>query len=114
MSLTIYAGADVFNSAGGRVALFDGGSSANAVRHAGYVMWANAFSANNYDFGWKFVSSGSGYLIYNDYPSIGSAWQVTYDPGQDRVLIQPPGAGTYGMVWNITPRVTLAYVYSSY
>ena len=114
MSLNIYAGADVFNSAGGRVALLYNGDTNNAVRHAGYVMWTSTFAANNYDFGWKFVSSGSGYLIYNDYPSIGSAWQVTYDSGQDRVLIQPPGAGTYGMVWNITPRVTLAYVYSSY
>jgi hypothetical protein len=114
MSLNIYAGADVFNSAGGRVALFYNGDSNNAVRHAGYVMWTSTFAANNYDFGWKFVSSGSGYLIYNDYPSIGSAWQVTYDSGADRVLIQPPGAGTYGMVWNITPKVTLAYVYSSY
>ena len=113
MSLTIYAGSDVFNSAGGRVALFDGGSSANAVRHAGYVMWANAFSANNYDFGWKFVSSGSGYLIYNDYPSY-SSWQVSYDSGTDRVLIVAPGDGRYGMVWNVTPKVTLAYVYSSY
>ena len=114
MSLNIYAGGDVFNSAGGRVALLYNGDTNNAVRHAGYVMWTSTFAANNYDFGWKFVSSGSGYLIYNDYPSIGSAWQVTYDSGQDRVLIQPPGAGTYGMVWNITPRVTLAYVYSSY
>jgi hypothetical protein len=114
MSLNIYAGADVFNSAGGRVALLYNGDTNNAVRHAGYVMWTSTFAANNYDFGWKFVSSGSGYLIYNDYPSIGSAWQVTYDPSQDRVLIQPPGAATYGMVWNITPRVTLAYVYSSY
>ena len=114
MSLNIYAGADVFNSAGGRVALLYNGDTNNAVRHAGYVMWTSTFAANNFDFGWKFVSSGSGYLIYNDYPSIGSAWQVTYDSGQDRVLIQPPGAGTYGMVWNITPRVTLAYVYSSY
>ena len=114
MSLNIYAGGDVFNSAGGRVALLYNGDTNNAVRHAGYIMWTSTFAANNYDFGWKFVSSGSGYLIYNDYPSIGSAWQVTYDSGQDRVLIQPPGAGTYGMVWNITPRVTLAYVYSSY
>ena len=113
MSITIYAGADVFNSAGGRVALFNGGSSANAVRHSNYVMYTNTFTANNYDFAWKFVSSGSGYLIYNDYPSY-SAWQVTYDSGQDRVLIQPPGSGTYGLVWNVTPRVTLAYVYSSY
>jgi len=114
MSLNIYAGSDVYNSAGGRVALLYNGDTNNAVRHAGYVMWTSTFAANNFDFGWKFVSSGSGYLIYNDYPSIGSAWQVTYDPSQDRVLIQPPGAATYGMVWNITPRVTLAYVYSSY
>ena len=113
MSLTIYAGSDVFNSAGGRVALFDGGSSANAVRHSGYNMYANTFSANNYDFGWKFVSSGSGYLIYNDYPSY-SSWQVSYDSGTDRVLIVPPGDGRYGLVWNVTPKVTLAYVYSSY
>ena len=113
MSLTIYAGSDVFNSAGGRVALFDGGSSANAVRHSGYNMYANTFSANNYDFGWKFVSSGSGYLIYNDYPSY-SSWQVSYDSGTDRVLIVAPGDGRYGLVWNVTPKVTLAYVYSSY
>ena len=113
MSLTIYAGSDVFNSAGGRVALFDGGSSANAVRHSGYNMYTNTFTANNYDFGWKFVSSGSGYLIYNDYPSY-SSWQVSYDSGSDRVLIVAPGDGRYGLVWNVTPRVTLAYVYSSY
>jgi len=113
MSLNIYAGSDVFNSAGGRVALFYNGDSNNAVRHAGYVMWTSTFAANNFDFGWKFVSSGSGYLIYNDYPSY-SSWQVSYDSAQDRVLIVPPNDGKYGMVWNITPRVTLAYVYSSY
>ena len=113
MSLTIYAGSDVYNSAGGRVGLFDGGSSANAVRHSGYVMWANAFSANNFDFAWKFVSSGSGYLIYNDYPST-SSWQVSYDSGTDRVLIVAPADGRYGLVWNVTPKVSLAYVYSSY
>jgi hypothetical protein len=113
MSLNIYAGADVFNSAGGRVALLYNGDSNNAVRHAGYVMWTSTFAANNFDFGWKFVSSGSGYLIYNDYPSY-SSWQVTYDSGADRVLIVAPEDGRYGMVWNITPRVTLAYVYSSY
>jgi hypothetical protein len=113
MSLTIYAGSDVFNSAGGRVGLFDNGNINNAVRHAGYVMWTYTFAANNFDFAWKFVSSGSGYLIYNDYPSY-SSWQVSYDPAQDRVLIVPPSDGKYGMVWNITPKVSLAYVYSSY
>jgi len=113
MSLTIYAGSDVYNSANGRVGLFNNGSSSAAVRHASYVMYTNAFTANNYDFAWYFVSSGSGYLIYNDYPSI-SAWQVSYDPAQDRVLITAPGSGNYGMVWNITPKVTLSYVYKSY
>ena len=114
MSLTIYAGSDVFNSANGRVALFNNGSSSAAIRHSGYVMYANAFGANNYDFAWYFVSSGSKYLIYNDFPSIGSAWQVSYDPAQDRVLIVPPGDAKYGMLWTITPRVTLSYVYTSY
>jgi len=114
MSLTIYAGSDVYNSAGGRVGLFDNGNINNAVRHAGYVMWTYTFVANNYDFGWYFVSSGSGYLIYNDYPSIGSAWQATYDPSADRVLIVAPGDAKYGMVWNVTPKVTLAYVHTSY
>ena len=113
MSLNIYAGADVFNSAGGRVALLYNGDTNNAVRHAGYVMWTSTFAANNFDFGWKFVSSGSGYLIYNDYPSY-SSWQVSYDSGSDRVLIVAPADGRYGLVWNVTPRVTLAYVYSSY
>ena len=113
MSLTIYAGSDVYNSANGRVGLFNNGNSSEAVRHASYVMYTNPFTANNYDFAWYFVSSGSGYLIYNDYPSI-SAWQVSYDPAQDRVLITAPGSGNYGMVWNITPKVTLSYVYKSY
>ena len=114
MSLTIYAGANVYNSANGRVGLFNNGSSSAAIRHSGYVMYANTFGANNYDFGWYFVSSGSKYLIYNDYPSIGSAWQVSYDPAQDRVLIVSPGDAKYGMLWTITPRVTLSYVYTSY
>ena len=114
MSLTIYAGGDVFNSANGRVGLFNNGSSTAAIRHSGYVMYANTFGANNYDWGWYFVSSGSKYLIYNDYPSIGSAWQVSYDPAQDRVLIVSPGDAKYGMLWTITPRVTLSYVYTSY
>jgi hypothetical protein len=114
MSLSIYAGSDVYNSAGGRVGLFDNGNINNAVRHAGYVMWTYTFATNNYDFAWYFVSSGSGYLIYNDYPAIGTGWQVSYDPSADRVLIVAPGDAKYGMVWNITPKVTLAYVYSSY
>ena len=113
MSLNIYAGADVFNSAGGRVALLNNGDSNNAVRHAGYVMWTYIYGANNFDYSWKFVSSGSGYLIYNDYPSY-NAWQVSYDSGSDRVLIVAPNDGRYGVVWNVTPKVTLAYVYSSY
>jgi len=114
MSLTIYAGGDVYNSANGRVGLFNNGNSTEAVRHSSYVMYANTFSANNYDFAWYFVSSGSKYLIYNDYPSIGSAWQVSYDPAQDRVLIVPPSDGKYGMLWTITPRLTLSYVHTSY
>jgi hypothetical protein len=114
MSLTIYAGADVYNSANGRVGLFNNGSSTAAIRHSSYVMYANTFTANNYDFAWYFVSSGSKYLIYNDYPSIGSAWQVSYDPAQDRVLIVQPGDAKYGMLWNITPRLTLTYVHTSY
>jgi hypothetical protein len=113
MTLNIYAGADVFNSAGGRVALLNNGDSNNAVRHAGYVMWTYIYGANNFDYSWKFVSSGSGYLIYNDYPSY-NAWQVSYDSGSDRVLIVAPNDGRYGVVWNVTPKVTLAYVYSSY
>jgi hypothetical protein len=76
-------------------------------------MFADPFTPNNFDFAWYFVSSGSGYLIYNDYPSI-SGWQVTYDTGQDRVLITDPGNANYGMVWNITPKLTLSYVYRSY
>ena len=114
MSISIYAGSNVYNSANGRVALFNNGSSANSVRHASYVMYTNSFAGNNYDFAWYFVSSGSGYLIYNDFPNIGAAWQVSYDTGQDRVLIVPPGNGNYGMVWNITPKLTLSYVYRSY
>ena len=114
MSLTIYAGSDVYNSAGGRVGLFDNGNINNAVRHAGYVMWTYTFATNNYDFAWYFVPSGSGYLIYNDYPAIGTGWQVSYDPSADRVLIVAPGDAKYGMVWNITPRVTLSYVHASY
>jgi hypothetical protein len=113
MSLTIYAGSDVYNSANGRVGLFNNGSSSAAVRHSSYVMFADPFTPNNFDFAWYFVSSGSGYLIYNDYPSI-SAWQVSYDTGQDRVLITAPGNANYGMVWNITPKLTLSYVYRSY
>jgi hypothetical protein len=113
MSLTIYAGSDVYNSANGRVGLFNNGSSSAAVRHSSYVMFADPFTPNNFDFAWYFVSSGSGYLIYNDYPSI-SGWQVTYDTGQDRVLITDPGNANYGMVWNITPKLTLSYVYRSY
>ena len=77
-------------------------------------MYTNSFAGNNYDFAWYFVSSGSGYLIYNDFPNIGAAWQVSYDTGQDRILIVPPGNGNYGMVWNITPKLTLSYVYTSY
>ena len=69
MSISIYAGSDVYNSANGRVALFNNGSSANSVRHASYVMYTNSFAGNNYDFAWYFVSSGSGYLIYNDFPN---------------------------------------------
>jgi hypothetical protein len=114
MSFNIYAGSDVYNSANGRVALLYNGDTNNAVRHAGYVMWTYTFVANNYDFGWYFVSSGSGYLIYNDYPSIGSAWQVSYDSASDRVLIVAPGDSRYGMVWYITPNVTLSYVHTSY
>jgi hypothetical protein len=113
MSLTIDPGSDVYNSANGRVGLFNNGSSSAAVRHSSYVMFAEPFTPNNFDFAWYFVSSGSGYLIYNDYPSI-SGWQVTYDTGQDRVLITDPGNANYGMVWNITPKVTLSYVYRSY
>jgi hypothetical protein len=114
MSLSIYAGSDVYNSAGGRVGLFDNGNINNAIRHAGFVMWTYTFATNNYDFAWYFVPSGSGYLIYNDYPAIGTGWQVSYDPSADRVLIVAPGDAKYGMVWNITPRVTLSYVHASY
>ena len=45
-----------------------GMSAGNSMRHAGFVVHMNGFTANNFDFSWVFQDNGAGqYTIYNYY-----------------------------------------------
>ena len=88
MRIELYSGLDVYGSASGMVALLQNGKKDLAVRHSGYVMWTNAFVANNFDFGWKLVKYEGGIRLYNGY---GGGYWVGYEKSNDRVLIVPEG-----------------------
>jgi hypothetical protein len=105
--LSVYNDPSVYNNSQGAIALFNNNNSTQAVRHAGFTMYYNAFTSNNYDWGWKFFASGTGYIIYNYY---GGGWYVGYDSGSDQVLIVTPG-DSRRVTWNITPRLSPQFVY---
>jgi hypothetical protein len=105
--LSVYNDPSVYNNSQGAIALFNNNNSTQAVRHAGFTMYYNTFTANNFDWGWKFFASGTGYIIYNYY---GGGWFVGYDSGSDQVLIVTSG-DSRRVVWNITPRLSPQFVY---
>lgn len=107
MRLQVYPGSDVYGASGGLVGLFQNGRRDLAVRHAGYVMWANGFAANNFDFGWKLVRSEDGVRLYNAY---GGGYWVGYDAGGDRVLIVPAGDARI-VTWKFDPMPDDAYLH---
>jgi hypothetical protein len=98
--MSIYDNANVFNHILGNVALHDLQND-KYLRHANFLLHSDAFAANNGDFAWNFKKTPSGYNIYNDY---GGGYYVGYDPGQDVVLIVPPGSSLI-VSWKITAAV---------
>ncbi|KAL2915979.1 hypothetical protein HK105_204403 [Polyrhizophydium stewartii] len=75
--------ANTFNTNESWTAIVD--ASGSLVRHAGYVMWHEAFSGPNYDFSYKFAPVGLGIVqIRNPYDG---GHVVGYDASSDRVLI---------------------------
>jgi hypothetical protein len=105
--LTIYNDPSVFNNSQGAVALFNNNDSSQAVRHANFTMFYNSFTANNFDWGWKFFASGTGFIIYNYYDG---GWFVGYDAPSDQVRIVPSG-DSRRVTWNISPRLPSQFVY---
>jgi hypothetical protein len=99
LSLGISTRPDIFNRAQGRIALFQNNNPNFAVRHAGFTMYLTPFLANNYDFAWKFIKTGTGIQIYNDY---GGGWFVGYDSSSDTILIVPRNDRRI-VSWSITP-----------
>lgn len=106
-SLWLYNNANVFSNADGAVGLLNSNDLAQSVRHAGFTMFYNTFSANNLDFGWKFFRSGTGYNIYNYFS--GGHW-VGYDSASDTVLIVTP-ADARRVTWTITPDIPSQFIY---
>lgn len=79
------ARADVFKGSEGRVALFINGDPSKAIRHAGFVVWAHPFAANNYDFAWyPLQGPNQTVFFYNDF---GGGMFLGYDSPSDRLLI---------------------------
>jgi hypothetical protein len=108
VTLTLEKKTDIFENTNPWGALrTDGGAY---IRHAGYVMWANPWTPNNYDFAWIFYKQSDGsYQIFNPYPGPSTPGSfVGYDAGADRVLIVNPGDSTI-VNWQVeftTPLVT--------
>ena len=63
------------------------------IRHSGYVMWANPWTPDNFDFAWIFYKQSDGsFQIFNPFPGPSTPGTfVGYDASQDRVLIVNPG-----------------------
>lgn len=66
--------------------------SGKYIRHSNYVMWANPWIANSFDFAWIFYKQNDGsYRIFNPYPGPSTPGTfVGYDASADRVLIVNP------------------------
>ena len=107
-SLWLYNNSNVFSNADGAVGILNSNNLNQAVRHAGFTMFYNTFSANNFDFAWKFFRSGTGYNIFNYYSA--PTW-VGYDSASDTVLIVGSGDARR-VTWNITPALPSQFVYT--
>jgi len=82
-------------------------TAAGAIRHAGFVLSANPYVANNYDFAWKFLKkegSNNRIIIWNPYP--GDA-KGMYLQGGARPKIDP-GTPTEYIIEPITSGVAAA------
>jgi len=77
------------------------------LRHAGYILHSHNFTANNYDYAWRFIDKGGlTYEIYNDY---GGGFYLGYDSGSDQVLIVPKNDGRR-MIWRSNVRIPDKYL----
>jgi hypothetical protein len=104
--IEIYAGSDVYNAQAGRVALFENGDRNRAVRHMGFVLYTHKFEANNFDFAWRLVKSGSGIQLFNDYDK--GHW-VGYDSQLDVIrLVRPDDPRR--VTWTFDPFPSMQYV----
>lgn len=106
-SIWIYNNSSVFSNADGAVGLLNSNDINQSVRHAGFTMYYNTFTANNFDFAWKIFRSGSGYNIYNYY---GGGYWVGYDSGSDQVLIVTSGDARR-VTWNVSPAIPSQFVF---
>ena len=78
--------------------LFVGGRRDTAMRHHGYIVYANPFQQRNFDFAWKLIPVNNGYQIFNEFE--GS--YLLYNDQTDSVLIGR-ASGANIVTWNITP-----------
>lgn len=106
-SIWLYNNTNVYSNADGAVGLLNSNDTNQSIRHAGFTMYYNSFTANNFDFAWKFYRSGSGFNIYNYY---GGGYYVGYDSGSDQVLIVTSG-DSRRVTWNITPSLPSQFIY---
>jgi hypothetical protein len=84
------------------------GTPFGSVRHSGYIMWTQPYTANNFDFAWKLLlkdGTTNRVIIWNAYPGNGTGMYVTggsrpkIDAGPPTEYIIEPvvaGSGTSG------------------
>lgn len=70
--------ADIYKVAGTDMVALN--TQFGAVRHAGFIMWTNPYTANNFDFAWKLLlkdGTTDRVIIWNAYPGNGTGMYVT-------------------------------------
>jgi hypothetical protein len=103
ITVNMFNDSSVDNNKNGNVGLFVGGDRKKALRHTGYVIYADEFQAGNFDFSWKLIRNGNGFDIINDF---GGGTFLGYDSTIDQLRIVSNGDGRK-VTWNITAPAAL-------
>ena len=87
----------MYASSDGRIGFVDV-ATGKLVRHAWLWLRLSSFEPNNYDFAWQPIADAGKYRIYNDYDG---GYYISYDDGQDAVLIVRKTDPRASMTWTL-------------
>ena len=72
VTITRSSRTDIYkNQSTSRITMISLDTPAGSIRHSGFVLYANPYTANNYDFAWKFLlkdGTTNRIIIWNPYP----------------------------------------------